>query len=139
MPIRKACQTIEAFADRPDFDGNGFIDCAVLLLRHGTARCALLRQQPDDQWVVDELSGPWKVEEPWQEYLAPVKPGTVTYWEEPYTDEQGVFHDGGKTGKLELRHDGFELGFYGKAGVLHYWTGERFATVITPARTLPSD
>jgi hypothetical protein len=60
-----------------------------------------------------------------------VKPGKVTYWVEPGKDDVGNFLSSGKTNILELRNDGIRLGALYRPSVVYYWTGERFATVIT--------
>jgi len=111
-----------------DFDGNGRRDVALLLRSDQGADVKLvaLRQVKADDWVGDEIAtmpfsgGLQSGYSGYTIFLTPHAPGSVAFWTA-----------GGKTGRLELEHDGFELNYEGKASMLYYWTGERYATVQT--------
>ncbi len=115
-----------------DFDGNGLRDVALLIRRNigDGVKLIALRRREGGRWISDELrsfsfgSGFQGGYSGFTIYLAPHSPGAVEFWEEKNGET-------GRTGRLELRSDGIELNFEGKASVLYYWSGSEYSKVTT--------
>jgi hypothetical protein len=111
-----------------DFDGNGLGDVALLVRGNGGdgVKLIAMRQWKADRWAADELTsfpfsgGLQGGYSGFTIYITPRAPGEVAYWQ-----------DQGKTGRLDLGHDGVELGYEGKASMLYYWTGSGWDKVQT--------
>jgi hypothetical protein len=115
-----------------DFDGNGLGDVALLIRRNtgDGVKLIALRQLGGGRWISEELlslpfgSGFQGGYSGFTIYLTPHSPGAVEFWREKNGET-------GKTGRLELRSDGIELNFEGKASVLYYWSGSGYSKVTT--------
>jgi hypothetical protein len=109
-----------------DFDGNGLEDSALLLRRDAEVALVALHRRDGDRWAAHELrrfpfdAGLQRGYDGFTIYLTPRSPGTVAYW--PAGGDK-------KAGRLALEHEGIELNWAGKAGVLYHWTEDRYASV----------
>jgi hypothetical protein len=111
-----------------DFDGNGLRDAALLIRENGGGgvKLIVLRQVKAGRWRADDLAssdlsgGMQGGYSGFTIFITPRASGTITYWAEQ-----------GPTGRLDLEHDGVEWIFYGKAGMLYYWTGRDWGKVQT--------
>ncbi len=115
---------------RGDFDGNHLEDIALLIRANVGAGTKLitLRQSSRQRWLLDELStlpfnsGFQEGYSKFSIYITPRSSGNVEFWPGDGT---------GKTGRLELKNDGIELNYEGKASVLYYWNGKGYSQVQT--------
>ncbi len=94
--------------------------------RGAEVKLVAVQQGKADRWAVNEVTsfgfnlGLQTGYSGFTIYLTPRAPGSVAYW-----------HGQGKTGRLDLKHDGVELNYEGKAGVLYYRAGNEWAKVTT--------
>ncbi|MFB3880320.1 MAG: stalk domain-containing protein [Armatimonadota bacterium] len=104
-----------------DFSGDGRRDAALIVWKSNAGALLALHGRQDGSfepvWLVpphepEPGSFPPRFGEV-EQVLRAVHPGVIPYWQENETTP--------KSGRLELKHDGIEFVYLGKAATLYYW------------------